>query len=150
MAQTMSDPAGDLPELTSLAALAKLVGERPGLFVRWSKGPDRDREERSTDYATGLALPGLAVIPLTPPTWWTLPADAWLARQIQAYAHLAEDQPDHVAWVLAGRIVERGPDNEPLVVDIEPVARLHGSVLEEAAAREPRSSRESDDSSRRF
>jgi hypothetical protein len=54
-----------------------------------------------------------------------------------------------MAWVLAGRIVERGPDNEPLVVDIEPVARLRSSVLEEAAAREPRSSRQSDDSSRR-
>ena len=107
-----------------MADLAELVASHPGLYVRWSTGPDRDGDERSTDHATGLKLPGLAVNPLTPPTWWTLPLDVWVARQVRAYAHLSDDQPDHFAWVLAGRIAERGPDNEPLVVD---VSRSHGS-----------------------
>lgn len=144
---TAAGRGDDLPEVASLTALSKLVVERPGLFVRWSKGPDHDGGERSTDYATGLTLPGLAVSPLTPPPWWTLPVDEWVARQVRAYAHLADDQPDNLAWVLAGRIAGRGPDNEPLVVDVEPVARLRMSVLHEAAAREPRSPREGDDSS---
>jgi len=38
-----------------------------------------------------------------------------VARQVRAYAHLSDDQPDHMAWVLTGRIAERGPDNEPLL-----------------------------------
>jgi hypothetical protein len=146
IAGTAAGPGDRLPEVATLAALSTLVAERPGMFVRWSKSPDHDGDERSTDYATGLTLPGLAVSPLTPPTWWTLPVDDWVARQVRAYAHLADDQPDKLAWVLTGRIVERGPDNEPLVVDVEPVARLRVSVLHEAAAREPRSSREGDES----
>ncbi len=141
----MSRPPGDLAEVRTLAALVKRVAGHPGLFVRWSSGPDGDKAERSTDYATGLELPGLAVNPLTPPSWWTLPVEMWVARQIRAYAHLSEDRPDQYAWILAGRIAERGPDNEPLVVDVKPIARLHASVLREAADREPRSSRDDDD-----
>jgi hypothetical protein len=41
--------------------------------------------------------------------------EVWVARQVRAYAHLSDDQPDHMAWVLTGRIAERGPDNEPLL-----------------------------------
>jgi hypothetical protein len=135
-----------LPELHSLAALAELVEAQPDLFVRWSKGPDDDAEERSRDHASGLELPGLAVNPLHPPRWWTLPIEDWLARQIRAYAHLAEDetQPHQRAWVLRGRIADRGPDNEPLVTDVVPVALLGEAVLREAADREPRSPREQD------
>lgn len=138
----------ELPEVRSLAALADLV-ERPGqpeLFVRWSKGPENDAEERSRDHASGLTLPGLAVNPLTPPRWWDLPVEDWLARQIRAYAHLGEDEsrPQQCAWVLTGQVTDRGPDNEPLVTDVTPVARLTGAVLREAAEREPRSPREED------
>ncbi|MGH2476848.1 MAG: DUF6098 family protein [Candidatus Limnocylindrales bacterium] len=50
------------------------------------QGPDHDGEEQSTDYATRLMLPGLAVSPLTPPTWWTLPVEKWMARQVRAHA----------------------------------------------------------------
>jgi Family of unknown function (DUF6098)/Glycosyltransferase family 9 (heptosyltransferase) len=142
----MPRPAGDLDEVTTLAALVELVAGHPGLFVRWSSGPDGDRGERSTDYATGLELPGLAVNPLTPPTWWTLPVEVWVARQVRACAHLSDHRPDQFAWVLAGRIAERGPDNEPLVVDVEPIARLRAAVLREAADREPRSPWDDDDS----
>ena len=133
-----------LDEIDSLVKLAALVSGRPGLHVRWSRGPEDDAAERSRDHASGLELPGLAANPLDPPSWWTLPADAWVARQVTAYDHLGQDQPDHFAWVLAGRVADRGPDNEPLVVDITPVARLAPSVLDEAAERAPRSDRPSD------
>jgi hypothetical protein len=134
-----------LREVTSLDELAHLVRPGPRLFVRWLKGPDSDRHETSCDHASGLELPGLAVNPLEPPTWWTRPVDEWVARQITAYDHLGADQPDHIAWVLSGRVVERGPDNEPLVANVEPVARLTPEVLHEATARAPESSRTADD-----
>jgi Family of unknown function (DUF6098) len=134
----------ELPELGSLDALVALVEWRSGLFVRWSRGPGNDGHERSRDHASGLDLPGLAVNPLTPPGWWTLPLDQWVARQVRTYAHLGEEAPDHFAWVLAGQIVDRGPDNEPLVVDVEAVARLAPAVLREAAETSPESDRVED------
>jgi hypothetical protein len=141
-----SDTNGeDLPEVTDLRGLARLVARYPALYVRWSRGPGSDAGEGSRDHASGLDMPGLAVNPLTPPTWWTRPVEEWAARQITAYDHLGKDQPDHIAWVLTGRVVERGPDNEPLVVDVRPVARLTPDLLAEAAAGEPRSDRQEDD-----
>jgi hypothetical protein len=134
----------DLPEVGSLEGLVALVQWRPGLFVRWSRGPEHDSHGRSRDHASGLELPGLAVNPLSPPDWWTLPLDQWVARQVRTYAHLGDKTPDHVAWVLAGQIVDRGPDNEPLVVDVEPVARLTPAVLHQAAEAAPESPRAED------
>lgn len=134
-----------LPVLADLAALVRLVASRPGLYVRWSRGPESDAAERSCDHATGLELPGLAVNPLDPPGWWTLPLDRWVARQITAYAHLGDHDTDHFAWVLTGRVADRGPDNEPLLADVTPMARLTPSMLEDAAARTPRSSRPGDE-----
>jgi hypothetical protein len=138
--------ARDLPVLRELAELAALLDRHPELFVRWSKGPEHDAGERSRDHASGLDLPGLAVNPLRPPGWWTLPVEDWLARQVRAYAHLGEDDswPHERAWVLTGRIVDRGPDNEPVVTDVTPLAVLDGALLHEAAEREPRSPRRQD------
>jgi Family of unknown function (DUF6098) len=133
-----------MPRLDELMQLVDLVTARPGLVVRWSAGPGPDDEETSCDPASGLELPGLAVNPLSPPRWWTLSARDWIARQVRAYAHLGEDQPDHIAWVLAGRIIDRGPDNEPLVVDVEPVAELGRALLDEAEQHEPHSPRPQD------
>lgn len=131
-------------ELERLDELAELVRRRPGLFVRWSAGPTADQDERSCDVASGLVLPGLAVNPLTPPRWWTLPTRDWIARQVRSYAQLGEDEPDHVAWVLDGRVVDRGPHNEPLVTDVRPVAELTASLLREADQGEPTSPRPED------
>ena len=137
-----------LAEVNTLREVAALVAQRPGMYVRWSKGPEDDADERSRDHASGLDLPGLAANPLDPPRWWTLPVEAWVARQVTTYDHLGADQ-DLVAWVLTGRTVDRGPDNEPLLVDVRPVARLAGRVLEEAAEARPRSARPQDDDAAR-
>nr|WP_265579973.1 DUF6098 family protein [Rhodococcus pyridinivorans] len=37
------------------------------------------------------------------------------------------------AWLLHGTVADVGPDHEPLVVDVRPVARLSTAVLEQAA-----------------
>lgn len=47
------------------------------------------------------------------------------------YAHLADDE--RFPWVLTGREVGRGPDSEPLVVDVVPVARLGPRLMAEAS-----------------
>ena len=128
---TPPDPADDLPVVENLDQLCDLVA--PDAFVRFSKGPQDDRNSTSRDYESGLDLPGLSVNPLHPEDWWTRPEKEWLARQICNYVHIAEESDDgRRAWVLTGRTVSRGPDNEPLVDDYEPLAWLSDDVINEA------------------
>jgi len=128
---------GAVDTIRSFAELEQLVARWPDdvLFVRYSKGPDHDREEASIDYESGLPLPGLSVNPLSPQWWWSRPIGDWLARQLCMYAHLAGRDPERFAWVLTGTVVGRGPDNEPLVADHTPVAFVDDAVVEEAQRR---------------
>jgi Family of unknown function (DUF6098) len=127
-------PGNALAAITSLRELTDLVAENPGLFVRYSKGPDHDLGRTSIDYESGLELPGLSVNRLDAEDWWTRPMRDWLARQLCQYLHLSDRGVDHHGWVLRGRVVGRGPDDEPLVTDVEPVASLSEALLEEAHA----------------
>ena len=122
-------------ELESLDELVELVRSRPGLHVRYSEGIESDREGGSIDTESGLELPGLSVNPLDAEEWWTRPLADWLARQVCQYRHLSEKNPERFAWVLTGRQVGRGPDCEPLLADVEPVARLSDALLGEAEQR---------------
>jgi hypothetical protein len=126
-----TDVSDDLPVLTTLDQLCEAVS--PDAFVRFSKGPEDDVDSGSTDYESGLELPGLSVNPLQPESWWQRPLDEWLARQICNYVHIAEESDDdRKAWILTGRVVARGPDNEPLVTDYQPVAWLSDDLITEA------------------
>lgn len=122
-------------ELETLDELVGLVRSRPGLHVRYSAGPESDRDGGSIDTESGLELPGLSVNPLDAEGWWTRPLADWLARQVCQYRHLSEKNPERFAWVLTGRQVGRGPDSEPLLADVEPVARLSDDLLGEAEER---------------
>jgi hypothetical protein len=119
-------------QIHSLDELERLVAETPGVHVRYSEGPDADRDRNSMDTESGLELPGLSVNPLDVESWWTRPRKDWLARQLCQYRHLSEKNPKRRAWVLRGRTVARGPDSEPLVADVEPIAYLADSLLDEA------------------
>jgi Family of unknown function (DUF6098) len=122
-----------IPTVKSLSELEQLVA--PDRYLRVSSGPDEDAGGTSRDYESGLDLPGLSVNPLAPASWWTRPLEEWLARQLCNYVHLAEDAPDdRHAWVLAGKVVARGPDNEPLVSEFEPIAWIADDVLDAAKA----------------
>jgi hypothetical protein len=116
----------------SMDELLKLVRAESGLFVRYSEGIEADQDGGSMDTESGLELPGLSVNPLLPEAWWTRPLEDWLARQLCQYKHLKEKNPERFAWVVRGRCVAHGPDCEPLLVDVEQVARLDDTLLAEA------------------
>ncbi|MPZ72663.1 MAG: hypothetical protein GEU74_05435 [Nitriliruptorales bacterium] len=131
IARADSPAVEGIPTLHSLDELLRLV--RPGVFVRYSKGPEDDDGSTSRDYESGLDLPGLSVNPLCPELWWTRPLDEWLARQICNYAHLKDDSDDERrAWILSGDPVGRGPDNEPLVREFTPLAWVSDDLIHEA------------------
>jgi hypothetical protein len=118
--------------LHTLFELVELVSAAPLVYVRYSEGSGFEVEGGSVDAESGLSLPGLSVNPLTPETWWTRPLMDWLARQLCQYKHLQDRNPERQAWVLRGRVIARGPDCEPLLIDVQPLARLHDQVLKEA------------------
>ena len=127
-------PDEDLDVISSLDELAQLVDD--DVYVRFSKGPDDDRNSTSRDYESGLDLPGLSVNPLRPEQWWRRPVNDWLARQICNYVHIQEESDDdRRAWVLRGSVAARGPDNEPLVTGYRPLAWLSDEVIDEAKRR---------------
>jgi hypothetical protein len=117
--------------ISSLEALAEQVTD--DVYLRYSRGPMDDHQRTSRDYESGLQLPGLSVVPLAPPAWWGRPVEDWLARQVCRYLHLREETTDQrYGWLIRGRCVGRGPDNEPLVGRGEAVAWLTEPLLDEA------------------
>jgi hypothetical protein len=118
-----------------LSDLAEMVTRGDELYLRHSGGPEPDADGTSRDYESGLELPGLSVVPLRPPEWWSRPLEDWVARQIRKYAHLAEKGDSRYAWALTGRVCDFGPDHEPLIADFRPVAVLSDDLLEEAEQR---------------
>lgn len=126
-----------MPTFGTLAALTQAVISRPGLYVRWSRGPGRDlKDVSSTDDLTGVPLPGLSASPLDIEAWWgERPPDVWVARRLYDYCHLPRRKGSGTRpWVLHGAEAARGPDNEPLVTDIEPVGWIANAVIVEATS----------------
>jgi len=145
----------ELKVVQRLDDLVKLLETTPNLYVRWSQGPEADRCATSIDQLTGVELPGLSANSLAVEPWWgDRPARVWLARRLYDYRHLGEE-PGVVPWVLVGEELARGPDNEPVVRCIRPIARLSDGVVREATTTVERFSgswgplaRQADESSR--
>jgi hypothetical protein len=140
----MSAP-DDLPVVSTLADAARLVRRHRGLYVRWSKGPGPDlRRVSSIDELTGVRMPGLSANPLDVEEWWNgRSVELWVARRLYDYAHLPHDKgPGVRPWVLRGRERGRGPDNEPLLAEVEPLCWIGDEVIEEARAEVTRQERE--------
>jgi hypothetical protein len=121
-----------LPVIDQLDELAEVSVGQPEIYLRYSKGPAADAQKTSRDYESGLDLPGLSVVPLRPPQWWTRPACDWVARQVCRYVQLAEGDPTKCAWALTGDAVGSGPDHEPLVARPRPIAILSPGLIDQA------------------
>ena len=126
---------GTVRQVDHLAELEAWVITEPGLYVRYSEGPDNDAAGGSIDIESGLELPGLSVNPLNPEAWWIRPVGDWIARQLCQYKELQEKNPKRYAWILKGEQVGRGPDCEPLLSSVIPLARLSSMLLTEAERR---------------
>lgn len=129
-----TDVSGSLAVCRTVGELALLEKALGPLFVRHSEGPRHDAREQSIDGESGLKMPGLSVNPLTPESWWTRPLEHWIARQLVQYRQLQRIGGRKFAWVLTGREVGRGPDNEPLLAEVAPLAILRSDVLDESEA----------------
>ena len=116
--------------LSRLGELVELCHLDPELYLRYSPGPEADALHPSTDHESGLTMPGVSANPLKPPGWWTLPTEDWVARRVCQY--LRETDEGARPWALHGRQVDHGPDNEPLLVDVTPVAWLDERLITEA------------------
>jgi hypothetical protein len=121
-----------MPRLGSLAEVADLVQVLAPVYVRFSAGPQADRATVSRDHESGCLMPGLSVNPMTPEPWWSRPVQHWVARQLRQYTHLMVH--DRFPWLLTGEVSARGPDCEPLLIQITPLAFLAPPVIEEADA----------------
>lgn len=122
-----------LPVLRSLDEVVAFVGDRADVFVRWSFGPAADVDGVSRDALTGTRLPGLCANPMAVERWWQgRPRRSWMARRLCDYEHLAAKAAK--PWLLRGREVARGPDNEPLVELLEPLAWIADEAVAEAEA----------------
>jgi hypothetical protein len=123
----------EMAVLESLDELAALLERKPGLYVRWSRGPEADAGESSTDDLTGARLPGLSAHPLRVEEWWDGSLQMWAARRLFDYRHLRREKgPGVRPWVLEGEELARGPDDEPLVRCRLPLAWVADAVLHEA------------------
>ena len=124
-----------MPTLTTLDDLVALIDSADDVFVRWSKGPDRDAERQtSRDELTDVELPGLSANSMKVEPWWEGRSPRlWVARRLYDYRHLRERRGAGVRpWVFRGDEVARGPDNEPLVRCREPIAWVADGVVAEA------------------
>jgi hypothetical protein len=124
----------ELRTIGTLEELAGLVDRCGSLFVRWSRGPEADAAGMSRDDLTGTRMPGLSANPLAVEEWWGRRSlRLWVARRLHDYSHLKHDKgPGVRPWVLEGKELGRGPDNEPLVDCRRPLAWIADDVLAEA------------------
>lgn len=119
--------------LTRLDELADLLDLGIPVYLRYSPGPQADAAHPSVDHESGLPMPGHSANPLRPPGWWTLPVADWLARCVCQYLRKLDEGAR--PWVLTGEVVDFGPDNEPLLVGVRPIAWLSPELVAEAERR---------------
>ena len=121
-----------LPEVRNLDDIDRLITRHVRAYVRFSAGPEADRQQISFDHESGAVLPGISVNALHAESWWKRPRTEWIARQICQHADIADHDTERFAWVLTGNEIGRGPHCEPLMTHVRPLARLHRSALAEA------------------
>jgi hypothetical protein len=120
----------DMPTLDRLDELTLLINHGEAVYLRYSPGPDADAAHPSKDHESGLLMSGVSANPLWPPRWWTRPTEDWVARAVCQY--LRELGEGARPWVLTGKVNDFGPDNEPLLTEVRPIAWLSDELLDAA------------------
>ncbi|MBC7300641.1 MAG: hypothetical protein H5T78_06785 [Nocardia sp.] len=109
----------------------RCLGAEP-VFLRYSHGPGTDAHDGpSRDYEAQVTMSGLSVTTMRPEPWWPRPALEWVARRLCKYADLGAEQ-GRFPWLLTGRVVGAGPDHEPLVTAVHPLATIDRRAVTEA------------------
>src|SRR3954454_13905797 len=122
----------DLAVLRDLSEVVDVVCAHDTVYLRYSQGPDEDLGGASSrDYEADVELTGLSVTVASPEPWWPRPVEEWVARRLCKYAELGAAS-GRFPWLLTGRQVGNGPDHEPLVDEVRPVARVDDEVVREA------------------
>jgi len=122
----------DWTVLGSLSDVVDVVRAHGTVYLRYSEGPEEDLTHRSSrDYEADVDLPGLSVTVASPEPWWPRPVEDWVARRLCKYAELGAER-QRFAWLLTGRVVGNGPDHEPLVDQVRPLARVSDEAVQEA------------------
>lgn len=127
-----------LDELVRLVEREHAAGR--AVYVRYSRGPALDGKRGvSLNHQTGQREAGLSVNGLTEHSdLWGVnghTATEYVATAIYEYVYLLmQGGRGTYPWLLTGTEVARGSDNEPLVQDWQPVARVAPAVLDEARA----------------
>jgi hypothetical protein len=119
----------ELPVIADLEELTEFV-TRQQVFLRYSEHASTE-DGPSLDYESGVELPGLSVTTLAPEPWWPRSSREWVARRLCKYAELGSESGRR-AWLLRGREVARGPDHEPVIADVTPIAIIDDRVIDHA------------------
>jgi len=138
---TVIDPAGrptfevpregyELPVLETLSEVIEASGGREDVYLRFSYSPDDGDAAARRERESGYLLPGVPAWPMNPEPWWGAGSRVWVARQLARRAHLSHAGAE--PWLVSGEIRGRGPDCEPLIAHVSPIALVHRRVLAEA------------------
>ncbi|GAA4434095.1 hypothetical protein GCM10023169_41270 [Georgenia halophila] len=117
----------DLPVLDSVNQVVRLIQTTGELFLRVSADGDNAGPR---DPESGYRLPGAPCFALVPEPWWLDSTESWVARQLVSRAYLITGGAR--ARVLAGTVVGRGVDGQPLVAPTHPLARVERMAFVEA------------------
>lgn len=123
-------PGGhELPVLDTLREVVGMCSTRDDVYLRFSYTPDDSDSSARRERESGYLLPGVPAWPLCPEPWWGAGSRTWIARQLTRHSHLAHSAIE--PWLVTGQLRGRGPDCEPLIAHVTPLARVgHKALLE--------------------
>lgn len=108
-------------EITSLDELKELADKYDDLYIRYSSDIEGDKvRQRSTNHVTGNQESGLSANGISGRD------RLWIAINAVEYHRLCSGP----GWIIRGRDIGRGSDNEPLLHDIEVIGVLGDSCME--------------------
>ncbi|WP_152190664.1 DUF6098 family protein [Georgenia satyanarayanai] len=120
----------ELPVLVTLSDVVRACSAHDDVYLRFSYSPDDSDTSNRRERESGNLLPGVPAWPMCPEPWWGAGSRTWIARQLTRHSHLVHSGIE--PWLIAGQVRGRGPDCEPLIAHLRPLALVSHKVLVEA------------------